>query len=193
MSGLGRKGRSFLPPQEALRPARAPSWLAIALWGSLVATAILTTAVFLAPVDISVTTFGEVPASPVQTGSSAQIILRIESSQEHLPAIHPGLKVRFRVLGNPDRLGPLHQGTVSHVDPPRDTDQTSAHLEPVWRILVTPSDPSFAPQPGRAIQAEIILGQEPFWRLLLRKTVQAKTAAESDESAGSSADSLPQS
>lgn len=97
--------------------------------------------------------------------------LRLYASEDRIDRIQPGQHVRFRANNNPDRLAPMATGKVVAVarDLDLENDQLTApiHLERrFYRVTVRVEDAPYPLAVGASVQAEIVLGRRPFWRLL---------------------------
>jgi multidrug resistance efflux pump len=98
--------------------------------------------------------------------------LRLYASEDRVNRIKPGMRVRFRPRSDPDRLTPMSIGTVSEVALDRAlAKEDSEHPErgSSYAIDVTVERGRVALPLGAAVDAEIVLGERPFWRLLLLK------------------------
>lgn len=99
------------------------------------------------------------------------IMLRLAASEDRLGEIRPGQVVRFRPKSDPDRLSPMATGRVVEVALDRDLDKEEGSLagNRTYRILVQPDSATRAIPFGAQVDAEIVLRQRPFWRLLMLK------------------------
>lgn len=99
------------------------------------------------------------------------IMLRLAASEDRLGEIRPGQVVRFRPRSDPDRLSPMATGRVAEVALDRDLDQEpeAPGAGRTYRILVQPDQGTRAIPFGAQVDAEIVLRQRPFWRLLMLK------------------------
>ena len=97
--------------------------------------------------------------------------LRLYAGEDRIDRVEPGQRVRFRANNNPDRLAPLATGEVVAVaqDLDLESDFVSAPVNPAQRFYRVTVRVENAPYPlavGAGVQAEIVLGRRPFWRLL---------------------------
>lgn len=89
--------------------------------------------------------------------------LRLSASEDRVDRIKPGMLVRFRPRSDPDRLRPLAVGRVEEVALDR---ELGAAADGTYAIDVAVERAGELPL-GAAVDAEIVLGQRPFWRVLL--------------------------
>lgn len=95
--------------------------------------------------------------------------LRLYPSEDRMDKIQPGQLVRFRANNNPDRLAPLALGRVLDLS----RDLTGEDLLPDgqlttttgYRVSVLVQELPYPLVLGAGVEAEIILGRRPFWRL----------------------------
>lgn len=98
--------------------------------------------------------------------------LRLYASEDRVNRIKPGMRVRFRPRSDPDRLTPMSIGTVAEVALDRAlAKEDSEHPErgSSYAIDVAVERGRVALPLGAAVDAEIVLGERPFWRILLLK------------------------
>ena len=103
-------------------------------------------------------------------GSATQ--LRLYASEDRVNRIKKGMTVRFRTRSDPDRLTPMSIGRVEEVALDRalakdDTEHLAVGAS--YAIDVAVGKASTDLPLGAAIDAEIVLGERPFWHLLLLK------------------------
>lgn len=106
----------------------------------------------------------------IAKGDATQI--RLYASEDRVNRIKPGMVVRFRPRSDPDRLARLSAGTVLDVALDRDlSKEDSEHPERrgAYAIDVTVEPGAAALPLGAAVDAEIVLDERPFWRLLMIK------------------------
>lgn len=99
--------------------------------------------------------------------------LRLYASEDRVNRIKPGMLVRFRTRSDPDRLHPMSIGRVEEVALDRaltKEDGESIEHRGSYAIDVTTeisANPATNLPLGAAVDAEIVLGERPFWHLLL--------------------------
>lgn len=101
--------------------------------------------------------------------------LRLYASEDRVNRIKPGMPVRFRPRSDPNRLARLSSGTVIEVALDRALrTEDSEHPEHrgTYAIDVAVETSATALPLGAAVDAEIVLEQRPFWRLLLLKKAE---------------------
>lgn len=98
-------------------------------------------------------------------GSAAQV--RLYASEDRVNRIKPGMLVRFRTRSDPDRLHPMSLGRVSEVALDRaltkEDGEVTAHRGSYVIDVATDAEIPL----GSEVDAEIVLGERPFWHLLL--------------------------
>ena len=98
--------------------------------------------------------------------------LRLYASEDRVHRIKPGMMVRFRTHSDPDRLTKMSLGRVQDValDGALEKDEEQAHAtRATYAINVSVKQASTELPLGATVDAEIVLGQRPFWHLLLLK------------------------
>jgi len=106
----------------------------------------------------------------IAKGNSTQ--LRLYATEDRVNRIKPGMKVRFRPRSDPDRLARMAAGRVIDVALDRDLskeDNDHPERRGTYAIDVTVEAGAPALPLGAAVDAEIVLEERPFWRLLLMK------------------------
>jgi HlyD family secretion protein len=101
-----------------------------------------------------------------------QVRIRLYASEDRVTRIKSGMLVRFRTKADPDRLTPSSIGRVTDVALDRlltRDDGISNSNRGGYAIDVDVEAATTALPLGAAIDAEIVLDQRPFWRLLLLK------------------------
>lgn len=96
--------------------------------------------------------------------------IRLYAREDRIDRIVPGLEVRFRVRSNPDRLAPYARARITHVARDRDltSEDKAANLLPAsYYLRATIEEAPYTIPFGAQLDAEIILEQKPFWKLLL--------------------------
>ncbi len=98
-------------------------------------------------------------------GSAAQV--RLYASEDRVNRIKPGMLVRFRTRSDPDRLHPMSVGRVNEVALDRaltkEDGEATAHRGSYIIDVTTDAEIPL----GSEVDAEIVLGERPFWHLLL--------------------------
>ena len=100
--------------------------------------------------------------------------LRLYASEDRVNNIKPGMLVGFRTRSDPDGLHPMSIGRVEEVALDRaltKEDDESIEHRGSYAIDVTTeisANPATNLPLGAAVHAEIVLGERPFWHLLLR-------------------------
>lgn len=98
-------------------------------------------------------------------GSAAQV--RLYASEDRVNRIKTGMLVRFRTRSDPDRLHPMSLGRVSEVALDRaltkEDGEVTAHRGSYIIDVATDAEIPL----GSEVDAEIVLGERPFWHLLL--------------------------
>lgn len=119
----------------------------------------------------------EVGAPLFQIAVGAKKELRLYATEDRIDRIQPGQAVRFRSNNNPDRLAPMATGRVLEVN--RELDLTDSSTRPsdsklgeIYRVNVAVDNEPYPLAVGASVQAEIVLGRRPFWRLLLQNSQQ---------------------
>jgi multidrug efflux pump subunit AcrA (membrane-fusion protein) len=98
--------------------------------------------------------------------------LRLYATEDRIDRIKPGQLVRFRANNNPDRLAPMATGRVVEVArdlelSTNDPDIAQPNDRQSYRVKVKVENEPYPLTVGVTVQAEIVLGQRPFWQLLL--------------------------
>lgn len=97
--------------------------------------------------------------------------LRLYASEDRIQGIQPGQVVRYRARSNPDRLAPMGLGRVLEVAIDRQLappDASQANRLP-YRIEVEVGPQAQDLPFGAQVDAEIVLRELPFWRVLMLK------------------------
>ncbi|MFQ3671425.1 MAG: HlyD family efflux transporter periplasmic adaptor subunit [Verrucomicrobiia bacterium] len=104
--------------------------------------------------------------------------IRLFANEDRIDRIVPGLEVRFRVRSNPDRLAPFARARVTRVARDRDLSlEDQYNLPPAsYYIRATIEDAPYPIPFGAQLDAEILLEQKPFWKLLLLRPHRGETA-----------------
>ena len=93
--------------------------------------------------------------------------IRLRASEDRIAEIKPGQLVRFRPRSDPDRLGGMRSGRILEVSPDRELTSADADAEGrPYRILVEVADDPRSLPWGAQVDAEIVVRERPFWRLL---------------------------
>ncbi|MDD5200704.1 MAG: HlyD family efflux transporter periplasmic adaptor subunit [Terrimicrobiaceae bacterium] len=131
-----------------------------------------------------IATARRLPGEPVEAGAPLFKItsgraseLRLYAGEDRVNLIAPGQAVRFRANNNPDRLAPFAVGRVTAVARDRDTalvdnDAGGGQAGP-YLVTVAIERQPYELANGATVNAEIILGRRPFWRLLFMKAAHA--------------------
>ncbi len=119
------------------------------------------------------------PGERAETGSALyklargeRVRIRLYASEDRVTRIKGGMLVRFRTKADPDRLTPSSIGRVTEVALDRfltRDDGASTVARGGYAIDVDVEAATTALPLGAAIDAEIVLDQRPFWRLMLLK------------------------
>ena len=98
--------------------------------------------------------------------------LRLYASEDRVNRIKHGMLVRFRTRSDPDRLTKMSVGRVQDVALDRALEKDEGRAQAAgasYAIDVSVEQASTELPLGAAVDAEIVLGQRPFWHLLLLK------------------------
>lgn len=104
--------------------------------------------------------------------------IRLYASEDRIDRIVPGLEVRFRVRSNPDRLAPYARARITKVARDRDLAlEDKANLPPAsYYIRATIEEAPYPIPFGAQLDAEILLEQKPFWKLIFLRPHPGETA-----------------
>jgi multidrug resistance efflux pump len=104
--------------------------------------------------------------------SSNRIKLRLYATEDRIDKVRPGQMVRFRANNNPDRLALLATGTVLEVAEDRDleAEKQTAGNHASYRIHVQVDNASYDLAIGATVEAEIVIGRRPLWRLIMQRS-----------------------
>jgi multidrug resistance efflux pump len=100
--------------------------------------------------------------------------LRLYAGEDRVDRIHPGMKVLFRPKSDPDRLRGPRTGVVEEValDRTLEAEQGDGPPAGTYAIDVVVDTTSGELPLGASVEAEVILGQRSFIRLLMTKPVK---------------------
>lgn len=104
--------------------------------------------------------------------SSNRIKLRLYATEDRIDKVRPGQSVRFRANNNPDRLALLTTGTVLEVAEDRDleAEKQTVGNSASYRIHVQVDNTPYDLAIGATVEAEIVIGRRPLWRLLMQRS-----------------------
>jgi len=101
--------------------------------------------------------------------------LRLYAGEDRIDRVQPGQLVRFRANNNPDRLAPMATGRVVEVASDlalENEHQPDPQSRRSYRVTVRVDKAPYPLAVGAGVQAEIVFGRRPFWRLLLMSRSQ---------------------
>jgi hypothetical protein len=139
---------------------------------SLIVTSLLTVlvavAVCLMPMTTTITLSGEI----LPPGGSGEPLLRLRATDHHIHELSPGQIVSFRTRNYTDRLASHATARVVRITPESEQSSPGEPAEgarPSY-LLDAEISPTAQPlPPGTAVDAEIVIANQPFYRRWLHK------------------------
>lgn len=100
-----------------------------------------------------------------------EVVLRLHASEDRIASLQPGEKVRFRSRSNPDRLAPYAVATLVRITPERELTGSAPNAPKGDYLLDATVAKAPYPLPaGATVDAEVVLGSQPFYRRWFEKT-----------------------